>query len=174
MDAETSCPSCYGTGTFPGPLDTRPDYPVHAYEVVCGCGIFLENPAMARLGYQRGQILPQNQHKLAIARAAGYAAWVDEPLVADIELLWTHGIETFSSCQGSAPGYPDKFIIVQPAAKAAEARKLLPWVASVTDRGGDARLSAKPPDGETGDGLHLEWVNGAQTYVPDDAPRSGE
>lgn len=115
MDAETSCPSCFGTGTFPGPLDSRPDYPAHAYEVVCGCGVFLENRAMARLGYQRGQILPQNHHKLAIARAAGFAAWVDEPLVADIELLWSHGIETFSSCQGGMEhGYPDKIIIIQP------------------------------------------------------------
>lgn len=167
MDTETSCPSCFGTGTFPGPLDTRPDYPAHAYEVVCGCGIFLENRAMARLGYQRGQILPQNHHKLAIARAAGSVAWVDEPLVADIELLWSHGIETFSSCQGGMEyGYPDKIIIIRPPSKVAEARALLPWVASVRDRGDDAVLSAKPSGDDKDDGLGLEWGRGSRTVVP--------
>jgi hypothetical protein len=167
MDLETSCPSCYGAGTFPGPYDTRPDYPAHPYEVVCGCGIYLETSAAKKLNYQIGALLPGNHHKLAIARAAGFAAWVDEPIVADIELLWSHGIETLSSCQGDHAGYPDRVILICDPAKISEARELLPWVTSVKDRGTDAMLSSKPAeDSAEGNGLAVEWVRGTQTMVP--------
>ena len=87
MDPETACLSCHGTGTILAPYDPRPGYPANAYLIVCGCGVYIERYPNA-MNYQTGQTLPWTTHKQVMARAAGYVAWVDEPLRADIERLW--------------------------------------------------------------------------------------
>ena len=142
MDKETSCLSCHGTGTILSPCDPRPGM-AHAYEIVCGCGVFIARfEELGVHGYQAGQTLPWKHHKQALARAAGFVAWVDEPLVADIEALWKAGIATSSSCQGGAGGYPARFVMVD-GAKAEAARALLPWAVQVregTGRGNKATL----------------------------------
>lgn len=139
MDPETACLSCHGTGTILAPYDPRPGYPAHAYLIVCGCGVYIERYPNA-MNYQTGQTLPWTTHKQVMARAAGYVAWVDEPLRADIERLWEAGIGTFTSCQGEGEG---RWIIVSRKSDAAAARGLLPWVTNVYERERDAFLEEK-------------------------------
>ena len=136
VDKETSCLSCHGTGTILSPYDPRPGM-AHAYEIVCGCGVFIERfEELGVHGYQIGQTLPWKTHKQALARAAGYVAWVDELLREDIERLWQAGIATFSSCQDNY----GKFISIDDKTQAPAARNLLPWVTAVEESGsGDAR-----------------------------------
>lgn len=131
MDLETSCLSCHGTGSILGPYDPRPGNPAHPYAVVCGCGILMErHPHMATLGYRTGQTMPWVTHRQALARAAGYVAWVDELLREDIERLWEAGIETFSSCQDNY----GKWISIPDKTRAAAAQDLLPWATVIEDR----------------------------------------
>ena len=135
MDRETSCLSCHGTGTILAPYDSRPGGYAHAYEIVCGCGIFLERHEQLGVhGYQTGQTLPWKTHKQALARAAGWVAWVDEPLREDIERLWEAGIETFSSCQGQDE--TGRMILLPRGQDHAAAKELLPWVAVVKEHAG--------------------------------------
>lgn len=141
MDRETSCLSCHGTGTILAPYDARPGY-AHAYEIVCGCGIFLERHEQLGVhGYQTGQTLPWKTHRQALARAAGFVAWVDEALVADIERLWEAGVETISSCQGSDD--QGRMLVIRRKQDVAAARNLLPWIAIVTERDNSVLLEEK-------------------------------
>lgn len=142
MDEETSCLSCHGTGDILGPHDPRPGNPAHPYAIVCGCGILMErHPHMATLGYRTGQTMPWITHRQALARAAGYVAWVDEPLREDIERLWEAGIATFSSCQGQ--GGEGRWICLRRKQDAAQARELVPWVTRVKERDDDAILEER-------------------------------
>jgi hypothetical protein len=130
MVRETPCLSCHGSGMIPAPWDGRPDGYAHQYSVICGCGVFLERPGFSSANYQRGGPLPWNAHRLALARAAGFVAWVDERLLADVERLWLAGIGTWASCQGGAP-HPagGRVISICDAARADEAMALLDWAA---------------------------------------------
>lgn len=127
MDPETSCLSCYGTGSILAPHDSRPDYPAHPYQIVCGCGILLDRYPM--LNYRTGQTMPWTTHRQVLARTAGCVAWVDELLHEDIENLWMADIGTSSSCQDSS----GKFILIRDKTRVAAARDLLPWVTLAED-----------------------------------------
>lgn len=140
MDPETACLSCHGIGSILAPYDPRPGHPAHAYLIVCGCGVFIERHPNS-LNYRTGQILPWVTHKQAMAQAAEYVAWVDEPLRADIERLWEAGIGTFSSCQGEDDS--GRWIVISRKPDAAAARELLPWVTNVCERDTDAILEEK-------------------------------
>ena len=94
------------------------------------------HPHMVKLGYQTGQTMPWVTHRQALARAAGYVAWVDEPLREDIERLWNAGIGTFTSCQDNY----GKWISIEDAAHVAAARDLLPWVTAVEEKDDGAVL----------------------------------
>jgi hypothetical protein len=129
MDRETPCLSCRGTGMICSPCDSRPGYPAHAYKVVCGCGVLRDHPAFAGAGYEIGATLPGALHRQALACAAGWVAWADELLKADIEMLWAAGIPTWSSCQDNG----GKWIAITTWAHADQARALLPWITDVKE-----------------------------------------
>lgn len=136
MIPETSCPNCHGTGSVPAlwwpGYEPQPGDYAHPFEVVCGCGAWASVPFLNKpqREFAPGQLLGGNIHKLALARAAGQVAWVDELLVPDIELLWENGIETISSCQGDSATQPYRVIQIRPLSALALARDLLPWITS--------------------------------------------
>lgn len=105
---------------------------------------------------------PNPDHPQVEIAGHPYSAIVDEGIADDLLLLWSHGIETWFSCQGE-PDLPwTRYVALADPSRVTEAAELLGWVKETT---GSAVYGCEPSCCSQVRGAHCHCAGCHQTFA---------